>query len=96
MLVTPLASGPTEMPIVVEKVVLKAVSTTGRGLKLFTLWGLDTGKLMSCDNVKHTIVDQLQDVIEDFDVGLIVQGNVIAIRSIHDLKGELGAGDGHS
>lgn len=71
VLVTPLASGPTQAPTVVEKVLLKAVSKTGKGSKLFTLRGLDTGKLMSCDNVKHTIVDQLQDdIVKDFDVGL--------------------------
>ena len=89
VLVTPLPGGPPgtgDAPTIVEKVSLKAVLQIGKGSKLFTLRGLDTGKLMSCDKGKHTILDQLEDVKDDFDVGLVVQGNVIAIRSVHDLK----------
>lgn len=90
VLVTPLPGGPptkTGDAPTVEKVMLKAVSKAGKESKLFTLRGLDTGKLISRDDIKHAILDQLQDDVSgDFDVGLIVQGNVIAIRSIHDLK----------
>ena len=42
---------------------------------------------MSCDEIKHAVLDQLQDdTVDDFDIGLIVQGNVITIPSTSDLK----------
>ena len=51
------------------------MSKTGKGSKLFTLRRLGTEELMSCDEIKHAILDQLQDnAVDDFDIGLIVQG----------------------
>ena len=66
----------------IEKVLLKAVLKSGKGSKLFT-----AEELVSWDETKHAILDQLQDnVVNDFHIGLIVEGNVITIHSTSDLK----------
>ena len=95
VLITPLGqtvSSPQVPNPVIDKVLLKAVSKTGKKKdKIFVLRRIETGKVTSCDDLKKLIKKQLRnDVIdwEDFDVGYVSSKRgekIISIRSLEDL-----------
>jgi hypothetical protein len=71
-------------PIVIQKVVLKAVSKVGKNVsKMFTLRNIDVDKIVSCDNLTGEIRGQLcGDIVSSaFDVGYISGNSIISIRN---------------
>ena len=58
---------------VIDKVLLKAVTKAGQKKdKIFTLRGIDTSKVLACDDLKKLIKRQLDDDViewEEFDIG---------------------------
>ena len=74
VLVTPLTVPARARPPLIDKVLLKAVSKTGKKeAKIFTMRSIDTEKIVSHDALKTAIRGQLQeDIIRtDFDVGFM-------------------------
>jgi hypothetical protein len=73
---------------IIDKVILKAVSKTGKNYKLFTLRSIDCNKVVSREDLKAIIRRQLQDDIKrrDFDIGVVSGSSVISIRTQADLS----------
>lgn len=73
---------------IIDKVILKAVSKTGKHYKLFTLRSIDCNKVVSREDLKAIIRRQLQDDIKrrDFDIGVVSGSSVISIRTQADLS----------
>lgn len=88
VLITPL--GQTAHQPVIAKVLLKAVTKTGKKKeKVFTLRNINPSNVRSCDELRRLIKHQLSDdVIAEFDVGYVTSTRgekVISIRSTEDL-----------
>ena len=89
VLVTPLTVPARTRPTLIDKVLLKAVSKTGKKeAKIFTMRSIDTEKIISRDALKTAIRGQLRkDIIRtDFDVGFMNGNSVISIRNQEDLS----------
>ena len=89
VLVTPLTVPARARPTLIDKVLLKAVSKTGKKeAKIFTMRSIDTEKIVSRDALKTAIRGQLRkDIIRtDFDVGFMNGNSVISIRNQEDLS----------
>ena len=89
VLVTPLTVPARARPTLIDKVLLKAVSKTGKKeAKIFTMRSIDTDKIVSRDALKTAIRGQLRkDIIRtDFDVGFMNGNSVISIRNQEDLS----------
>lgn len=88
VLITPL--GQTAHQPVIAKVLLKAVTKTGKKKeKVFTLRNINPSNVRSCDELRRLIKHQLSDdVIAEFDVGYVTSTRgekVISILSTEDL-----------
>ena len=74
----------------IGKALLKAVCQSAKKdpPRAFTLRGIDTTKVLSCDDLKTIIRRQLQHDIrsDDFDVGYIQGSSVVRVRSKDDIN----------
>ena len=89
MLVTPLTVPARAGPSLIDKVLLNAVSKTGKKeAKIFTMRSIDTEKIVSRDALKTAIRGQLRkDIIcTDFDIGFMNRNSAISIRNQEDLS----------
>lgn len=69
------------------KVLLKVVSKAGKNQKVFTLRNIDTKSIITSDQLKDVIRNQLsKDIIAgDFDVGHVSGGSMVSVRNQADL-----------
>ena len=77
---------------IVEKVMLKAVCKSKGGTKnktdpkIFTLRNINSAQVCSSEELKQVIKTQLSnDIVDDFEVGVVQGSNVISIRSRDDV-----------
>ena len=76
-----------QSPLVLQKLLLKAVSKTTKKSKVFILRDINVNNVTSVEVLKQIIKNQLtHDITSDFDVGYIQGTNIISIRGEKDLN----------
>ena len=74
-------------PLILSKLLLKAVSKTTKKSKVFTLRDINVNNVTSVEVLKQIIKKQLtHDITSDFDVGYIQGTNIISVRGEKDLN----------